>query len=246
MNHIQTSALPGEGTLLESWGALATTSPGAHLVYTRTSLAAVYPHWAPLNNAVLLDPPSEVSASEAAAELAPIYAAAAVPTWALWLPGPGTEFDSPDVVSRVDGMARDTTTLVMTLDLRGGYPSDGAVRRTTIDAAIIAGDEPVAEDDLPAPDTRTEFQAWTLVSDGFAVASALTYAHGGDVAISAVGTAPDWRRRGLARRLMLHVLADAHQRGARTASLQSTRMGESLYRSVGFHCVGRYEEWVCE
>ena len=230
--------------MLGSWGALVTLSPGAHLVYTRTSLAAVYPQWAPLNNAVLLDPPSEASASEAPAELASIYAAAGVPTWALWLPGPGTEFDSADVVSRVDGMVRDTTTLVMTLDLENGLPTDSAVRRTTVWAAILAGDEPVAEHKLPAPDTHSDIQAWALVSNGFAVTSALTYTSGCDVGIYAVGTAPDWQRRGLARRLMLHVLADAHRRGARTASLQSTGVGESLYRSLGFHSVGRYEEWV--
>lgn len=52
------------------------------------------------------------------------------------------------------------------------------------------------------------------------------------------------RRRGLARALMLHVLADAWHKGARTASLQSTRTGRPLYAGLGFRPVGRYEEWV--
>jgi len=43
---------------------------------------------------------------------------------------------------------------------------------------------------------------------------------------------------------MEHVLADAQRRGARTATLQSTRMGLPLYESLGFEPVGRYEEWV--
>ena len=41
-------------------------------------------------------------------------------------------------------------------------------------------------------------------------------------------------------------LADAACRGARTASLQSTPMGQPLYASLGFEPVGRYEEWVPE
>jgi hypothetical protein len=40
------------------------------------------------------------------------------------------------------------------------------------------------------------------------------------------------------------VLADAWHKGARTASLQSTRMGQPLYESLGFTAVGRYEEWI--
>lgn len=232
--------------MLASWAALAPISPGARLVYTHTSVAAVYPEWLPLNNAILLDPPSPASASNAAAEVAAIFADAAVPAWALWLPSPSTEFGGPDVVSAVDGLVRDTTTLVMTLDLADGMPGSSLVRRTTIDAAVRAGDDPVPVAELPDADDSVALEAWALVCDGFAVCSALTYVNGGDIGVYAVGTAPEWRRRGLARTLMLHMLADAYQRGIRTASLQSTAMGESLYRSLGFHSVGRYEEWVCQ
>jgi predicted acetyltransferase len=73
---------------------------------------------------------------------------------------------------------------------------------------------------------------------------AWTYHHGRDVGVYAVGTVPEWRGRGLARALVLHALADAYRHGARTASLQSTPMGEPLYRSLGFRPAGRYEEWV--
>jgi hypothetical protein len=41
-----------------------------------------------------------------------------------------------------------------------------------------------------------------------------------------------------------HVLADAYRCSARTATLQSTPMGQPLYESLGFQAVGRYEEWV--
>ena len=82
------------------------------------------------------------------------------------------------------------------------------------------------------------------VADGLAVAGAWSHLHGTDCGIYAVGTHPAWRRRGIGGALLEHVLADAWRSGARTASLQSTRMGASLYVSRGFTAVGRYEEWI--
>jgi GNAT superfamily N-acetyltransferase len=85
---------------------------------------------------------------------------------------------------------------------------------------------------------------WVYVHEGTAVAGAWSYLNGADCGLYAIGTVPDFRRRGMAAALIQHMLAHASRRGARTASLQSTRMGESLYRSLQFTAVGRYEEWV--
>jgi GNAT superfamily N-acetyltransferase len=239
-----TAKLLGEETLLGSWTALAALSHGAHILYTHTTSAAVFPSWTPLNNAILLVPPSSQAASIAAGVLKDVYAAAGVTSWALWLPSRALHFDAEDEVASVDGMARDTTTLVMTRELDDGMPSHPGVLRTTVEAANHAGDQPLPADALPAPDETSDVDGWVLVSEEYAVAGAWTYRDGVDVGVYTVGTAPNWRRRGLARALMLHVLADAYRRGARTTSLQSTRMGEPLYARLGFRSVGRYEEWV--
>ena len=113
-------------------------------------------------------------------------------------------------------------------------------------AAIVrlANEEPVPAHELGAPETTPGLSAWALVVDRTAVVGAWTFIHHQDCGIYAVGTLPAWRRQGLARTLLEHVLADAQRRGARTASLQSTRMGQPLYESLGFTPVGRYEEWV--
>jgi GNAT superfamily N-acetyltransferase len=235
--------LDGQDTLIGSWSALSHQSPGAHLSYLSTSLAAVFPAWLPLNNAVLLETPTAQAASVAAVELETVYGDAGVADWALWLPNPVLDFDSPDEVDEIDGMTRDASTLVMTRELSDGLPFDGQVRRTTVDAAGQAGDEPVAADLLPLPDSDG-IAGWALVDGDYAVVGAWTYRKGLDVGIYAVGTALGWRRRGLATRLMLHVLADAYRQGARTASLQSTPMGEPLYALLGFRPAGRYDEWV--
>lgn len=239
-----TPRLPGQETLLGSWGALMPASIGSHLMYTRTSFAAVYPNWAPLNNAVLLDPPSRAAASEAASELHQVYSGAGVSSWALWLPGRARDFDAADSVTAVEGMVRDTSTLAMASDLTAGMPSHPGVLRTTVHAADVAGGRPIPADAVPDPDDSSDVDGWVLIYDEYAVAGAWTFRNGSDVGVYAVGTAPDWRRRGLARALMLHVLADGRRRGARTASLQSTRMGQPLYAQLGFRPVGRYDEWI--
>jgi len=238
------TARPGESTLLGSWSALTRLSRAAILAVLPSGWAAVFPHWAVLNNALVANPSTPVTVAAAAGEFRRLYSAAGVDTWALWLPSTATNFDDPDMTGTVTGMTRDTTTLVMTLDALDDFPSYPRVVRTSIDAAARVGDEPILAAELPAPNGVDGLDGWALIHDGVAVAGAWTYRCGADVGVYAVGTAPEWRRRGLARALMLHVLADARQGGARTASLQSTPMGQRLYEQLGFRTVGRYEEWV--
>jgi GNAT superfamily N-acetyltransferase len=49
-----------------------------------------------------------------------------------------------------------------------------------------------------------------------------------------VGTLASARGRGAGSVLTLHAMQHARDRGARTAALQSSEMGESVYRSIGF------------
>ena len=122
----------------------------------------------------------------------------------------------------------------------------GAVRPASIADAIRASDEPIrtnaldeSEIDIDAP-----LAGWVALDGDVAVAGAYRYLHGSDCGIYAVGTAPAWRHRGIARRLVDHIIAEAARRGARTATLQSVREARGLYESLGFAAVGRYEEWV--
>jgi GNAT superfamily N-acetyltransferase len=234
--------LPGEDTLVASWRALARLSHGAHVSYRDRSVAAVFPSWAPLNNAILHGLPTAEAARAAADELAGVYRGAGVPTWALWLRSPLRHLEPPATMTSVPGMTADTRTLVMTRTVTPGAFSHPAVVRTSIEVASLATDEPVLT--LAEPDGVPGLDGWVFVHEGAAVAGAWSYLHGTDCGLYAIGTVPRMRRRGLAAALIQHVLADAYRRGARTASLQSTPMGEPLYRSLGFAPVGRYEEWV--
>ena len=238
------TALPGQSTLLACWSTLARTSPGAGVLHSSAVAAAVFPSWAPLNNAITLNA-HDGAAAAAAARLRSIYAHAGVDVWALWVPSRATDLDAPDDVGEVDGLTRDTTTLVMQATTSPGPRlHEGVVRASIAAATRAAGDAAVPARELGEPETAPGLMAWAMVADDVAVAGAWSFLHDGDCGIYAVGTVPEWRRRGLARALVEHVLADARHRGARTATLQSTRMGQGLYASLGFEPAGRYEEWI--
>lgn len=236
-------ALPGQDTLLGSWQALARLSRGAWVVNAPTVAAAIFPAWAPLNNAILLDTAHGWGAGVSVATS--LFADAGIDAWALWVPSRATDFATVDGLSDVPGFTRDVTTLVMQATLTPGLsPGQGVVRTSVAAVAGLTDDHPMRAVELPDPDALLGLDAWVMTYDEIAVAGAWSFLHGTDCGIYAVETLPGWRRRGLARALVEHVLADAYHRGARTATLQSTPMGQPLYEALGFRPVGRYDEWV--
>ncbi len=236
-------ALPGQDTLVGSWTALAQLSPGAKLIHSSTVVAAVFPCWPALNNAIMLTTPDSTTTASAVSQLAPGYAEGGVEAWALWIPSRATDLAAPDSVRDVSGLKRDTTTLVMQATLPRGLCQHDSVVRTSIATATRASDEPVPVSDIEEPE-GPNLAGWVLIHDQVAVAGAWSFLHHRDCGIYAVGTVPRWRRQGLASALVEHMLAEAQLRGARTATLQSTRMGQPLYESLGFQPAGRYEEWA--
>ena len=88
-------ALPGEETLIGSWTALTQLSPAAQMINTSATTAAVFPSWAPLNNAILQIAPDDRAAKDAVSQLAACYVAAGVATWALWVRSGITNLDAP-------------------------------------------------------------------------------------------------------------------------------------------------------
>lgn len=63
-----------------------------------------------------------------------------------------------------------------------------------------------------------------------------------DVHITSVATHPAWRQQGLAKKLMLHMLREAHSQGAVEAKLEvrvTNVAARTLYANLGFVEVGR-------
>lgn len=76
-----------------------------------------------------------------------------------------------------------------------------------------------------------------LRDGGAFVCVALTLALGDDIGIHYVATELGHRRRGLASRLLLAVMAAARRSGMRTATLQASPDGLPVYQRLGFHHV---------
>ena len=72
---------------------------------------------------------------------------------------------------------------------------------------------------------------------GTLVCVAPTLTNGDDVGIRYVATEAGHRRRGLASRLLLAVMADARAAGRRSATLQASPAGLSVYERLGFRRV---------
>lgn len=235
--------LPGQKTLLACWGALAQLSPGARVARLDGVVAAVFPSWAPLNNAILRD--DRGSPTTETEVLRRVYDEAGVPVWALWRPATTPDLDTADTAPALGELKRDTTTLVMQMSLKDQFRLHPAVVPAPIAAVAELGEDvPLAADKIGVTEGVPGLSGWALIHDDIAVAAAWSFVHGSDCGIYSVETLTPWRRRGFARSLMAHMLADAKDRGARTATLQSTRMGRPLYESLGFTAAGRYEEWI--
>src|SRR5262245_10603457 len=236
--------LPGQDTLISCWTALATLSPHAEVICSRSSVAAVFPYWEPLNNAIAVEPLEVEPMLECEIQrLAAAYATVGIASWAYWIPSGALTFDARDEIG-LRTVERDTTTLVMTALLERQFCPHAEVVRTSVFSAVQASDGAFPVADLGAPDGVPGLDAWVLIEDGMAVAGAWTFRHGDDCGVYGVGTLPEWRRRGVARRLMEHALDDAAQSGARSAAREATGMGQPLYESLGFAPAGRYEEWL--
>lgn len=80
--------------------------------------------------------------------------------------------------------------------------------------------------------------AWVTEQNGEVTATALGIAVDEWVAVMAVATRPDQRRRGLGGAVTAAVLRDSARRGTRWAALMPTEAGAPLYRRIGFTEVG--------
>jgi GNAT superfamily N-acetyltransferase len=151
---------------------------------------------------------------------------------------------------------------VMTLNeppLARALPVGVEVRRV-VDASgardflLVAGDDPV--DPLPAgvvPDSLFADPASLLALEvaGFVayvrdvpVAAAMSFTDGEVTRVGWVATIPAHRRRGHGDAVTRAAVLAGFEVGARVAVLESSPMGASMYRAMGFREITRYRVWV--
>jgi ribosomal-protein-alanine N-acetyltransferase len=85
-------------------------------------------------------------------------------------------------------------------------------------------------------------RCWVMREDLRVVGYVCLWEIGDEIHITNVAVHPDWRRRGIGRTLLSHILDDARRRGIRMVALEvrpSNREARPLYESFGFRVVGR-------
>ena len=228
----------GVETLLASWEAIARGSSGARVIRAEGVAAAVFPsdpERAVYNNA-LLDRPDGLDAMEAA------YASAGIERFAAWV-HEGDEALRAALAAR--GYAVQETTRAMGMEL-----GDVRVARPEVELAPPEWPEYVRyleRAGVPEGLLRFvypgDFRLLLARRDGELVATALGFDRDGDRGIFNVSTLEHARRRGLGTALTALLVHEAADRGARTATLQSTEMAERVYAAVGFRDLGRFLEF---
>ncbi|HET6870590.1 MAG TPA: GNAT family N-acetyltransferase [Solirubrobacteraceae bacterium] len=235
--------LRGAGTLLASWEQYARGAPGAAVRRFPGVAAAVFPNGPErrvYNNALLERDLAASEQADAVFAMETAYAAAGVTRFAAWVHESDAGMRSTlerrgytlDEVTRAMGMSLDDIRLPRPdLEL---VPADWSehLRLAGMPPGFLSGADPSA------------FHVLVAGLDGEHVSTAIAFDFAGDCGIYNVGTLESARRRGLATALTAIQLHDAHARGCRTASLQSTAMAERVYAVAGFRDLGRILEYV--
>lgn len=198
-------------------------------------------------NSVFYSDPAALSAEVGA--LAEAYESNGVGAWTVWVPD--EDRDSARMLA-ARGHVLDASPRAMAMELAADLgpeiPAPEGVEPGPIDASTCAG---------------LNDRAYGYGSEGFAAGIAGetsirwhgafagseplgcvgTIAIGDDCLITGVATPPEHRGRGIASWLVRTALADALERGMRTASLQASRAGASIYERLGFRDLGFLEMW---
>jgi ribosomal protein S18 acetylase RimI-like enzyme len=218
----------GQGKTLQREGLVASIVPNA-------------PDSPTLNAAVALEPDAAVQQVK---ELARLYSHARVRRWGVWMDG-GASLAAQAltragfvVTAASPGMG---TVLDASLEDGEPLPADLATVGKVNDLAYGNFDGRLERTLNPLPNGA--LRGYRVDVDGSPAAVALALHHGDDCGVSFVATVPKQRRRGLARQVMLHALADAVKSGCTTSTLQATDVGERLYEGLGYQRLCLMQLW---
>jgi GNAT superfamily N-acetyltransferase len=170
--------------------------------------------------------------------------------WTVWVP-PGDDVAADFLESR--GHVLDAQPFAMGHDLDGvGRPPADALPDWTAhgdiadvgpvnDRAYAFGTDSFTRAFGGLPDGATN--VYVARADGEPVGCLLMTDHDGNTDVEMVAVVPEARGRGITGRLLGHALADAAERGNRSATLVATKLGYPVYERAGFRPLDRVSMW---
>jgi GNAT superfamily N-acetyltransferase len=238
------AGLPGELTLFGS------SSPTARVQRMGGVIASVSPATPDrsLFNSVYADDSDEIE--PVLGQLEATYEEAGVEAWTVWIPA-GHRLGSEVLAAR--GHVLDGAPRSMGLEIAAFRPPERELPRgVEVRSADMVETGPVNDaaygldrvwETALAGEAAVDVRWVAAVEDGRPIACAGGIDGGDDVCITGVATLPDHKGRGLASLLIARLVADAEERGLRTATLQASRAGAPVYAKLGFRDVGNTEMW---
>jgi GNAT superfamily N-acetyltransferase len=225
-------------------------SPGGAVVERHGFLAAIVPSCPNQSvvNAVVYQHDEAVRAAHE--ELRELYREAGVSAWRVWVPESDHALGEwlEESGHRLSGTPR---AMLMDLEDIALDSADGGDCERTEDAGVVAALNEEAYG-LPPGEFAQALEALAESAyvhvareRGQPAACLAALDACGDCGIYAVATRPSSRGRGLASALMRHALADARGRGCTTSSLQSSKIGFSVYSKLGYRDVSAIDTWEC-
>jgi GNAT superfamily N-acetyltransferase len=225
-----------ESSVIRREGLIAAISP-------RTPERSIF-------NSVSCDGPKPLEAT--ADELGEAYDAAGVRAWTVWVHD--RDRRSADFLAG-RGHVLDAAPRAMALDLRD--LSSPPAAPMGLELAPCDPDTAAQLNDRAYGYERPAFRA--IMEEGSAVSLRLLGAFedgdtracvgtidvGDDCVVTGVATPPEYQRRGIASWTLHATLAEAHERGLATGSLQASRAGAPLYERLGFRDFGFLEIGNC-
>jgi len=247
-DELRSIALASLGPELELFGGSSATGRVLRLDGVIASIVPATPDRSIFNGVA-----AETAAQLAAAidGLQRAYEEAGVRAWTVWITD--RDGESRALLER-RGHVLDGTPRAMALDLAdmrepptgmpAGYePGDGALSEVTALNDLAYGLEEEAWRAAVTRPSDSDVHWVTATREGRTVACAAGIDAGDDVPITGVATDPAHRGKGLAAALMHRLLSEARERGARTGSLQASKLGAPVYERLGFVDLGHFEMW---
>jgi GNAT superfamily N-acetyltransferase len=238
------------GSMKAAWRGLGPVTPGGRTIEPDGLVASVVPAVPERSvmNSVVYEDPGALEAS--LDELAAGYDEAGVLAWTVWVP----EHDSQSAELLAGaGHVLDATPAAMVCDLaQVEHPGEAELEllpeptfahvAAINDRAYGYAEEPFTRAFGSAPPDGVHL--YVAAVDGEPAACVVAEDHDEtDCGIYWVATLAEARGRGLGTALMRRALADAHQRGRRTSTLQATKLGEPVYERLGYRSIGTLEMW---
>ena len=128
------------------------------------------------------------------------------------------------------------------------------IRKMTVEDVPTVHAIDVSSFTLPWPERSFRFEVtdnpsarcWVAELDGSVVGLLVQWMIVDETHIATLATHPDFRRQGIAERLLMNALESAYAEGARTALLEvraGNEVAQNMYKKFGFEEVGRRERY---